>query len=177
MKATIIILALWCAITLHISSGESGEQDGRGKLTSSLFVAELADGSHLVLRTAELFVPTKGVVVPIHAVLYPRDRGGRQGASVWETQQLTTLDYAPPLERYYALVKEMRGEIFIFFTWNGQHCTIDKRTGQRIKKGEDDEIQCERTSIFTAIAGIILSLTLTLQDCGMMATGQGPVMV
>jgi hypothetical protein len=57
------------------------------------------------------------------------------------------MDYVPGTECYYALVKVMDDRVFVFCIWDGQHFTLDKRTGRVLTKGKGDDALKEYGSL------------------------------
>jgi hypothetical protein len=80
------------------------------------------------------------LAVRVH--LYPKDVHYEKQTDkcLWVADHVTSMNYVPDKERYYALAEETKDRIFIFFTWNAQHCTIDKTTGRILKEGRGDDV-------------------------------------
>jgi hypothetical protein len=121
MKLLISSLLIWIAVTF----GSGNNQDSN----SEIYRVTLSDGA--VLRIGiQSFSGIKRQDREVDAELRTKS-----DSHIWNTFNLTWVDYAPMKGNYYALVKDRKDRIFVFFTWNGQYCTIDKQTGQVLKRG------------------------------------------
>lgn len=96
----------------------------------------LPDGTTLRIVTKESSSTEKaGTGTAVGVDLY-----SNRETLVWYDPDVTSV-VSPSLSAcYYALVKVMEDRIFIFFTWNSQHCTIDRQTGRILEKGEGDDV-------------------------------------
>ena len=100
---------------------------------------EFADGSELRIGTS-LGSVDKPQETDIHVVLYPERLTVGEPEPIWRAEKVTSLHFAPGTKQYYALVKVADSRMFIFFVWNGRHCTIDKNTGALLSRGEGDDV-------------------------------------
>jgi hypothetical protein len=101
----------------------------------------LSDGSWVVINTPFPADEKRKETLPVRVHLYPKDvyLEKETDKCLWVSEHLTSMEYVPSVDHFYALAKETEDHIFIFFTWNAHHCTLDKRTGRILQKGENDE--------------------------------------
>jgi hypothetical protein len=110
----------------------------------------LSDGSWLVINTPFPADENRKETLAVRVHLYPKDvhHEKQTDKCLWVAEDLTSMEYVPGIDRSYALAKETRDSVFIFFTWNAHHCTIDKRTGKTLNKGEgDEELRAHHTMV------------------------------
>ena len=121
----------------------TGEDKQRGDSTprEDLHRMTLADGSWLVINTPFPSDEQRKEALAVRVHLYPKDVHYEKQTDkcLWVADRVTSMDYVPDNERYYALANETKGRVFIFFTWNAQHCTIDKKTGRILRKDQGDD--------------------------------------
>lgn len=124
------------------ANGEKKQQGDGGALRRELLHRMyLSDGSWAVINTPFPADEKRKETLPVHVHRYPKDAYTEKETDkcLWISEHLTSMEYVPKVDRFYALAKETEDHIFIFFTWNAQHCTLDKRTGRILQKGDDDE--------------------------------------
>jgi hypothetical protein len=102
---------------------------------------KLANGSKLSIRTA-LHTETEQDVSEVFIVLHPERMVNDKEDYTWATA-LTTTTHVSAAKPFYALVKEVGKQLFIFCLWNGRHFIIDKENGRIDAKGEGDDALTE----------------------------------
>jgi hypothetical protein len=70
--------------------------------------------------------------------LWAKDGDGQREPE-WTTD-FTSVDYAPEVDHYYALVNTTKDRIFVFATWNSHYCVIERRTGRVVTAGDGDDV-------------------------------------
>jgi hypothetical protein len=106
-------------------------------LKRNLYKAELVDGSELSIGTS-LVSLDKPQETDVHVLLCAENLTCGEQEKRWRAEKVTSLHFTPETKQYYALVNVADSRIFIFFLWNGRHCTIDKKTGVVLARGEGD---------------------------------------
>ena len=99
---------------------------------AEIYRVRLSDGFTLKIETERPGVGKRTMRVDV--VLF-----SKEGIPVWY-YDVTSVPGASSTDYYYALVKVLEDRIFIFFTWNGQYCIIDKQTGRVLQRGEGDDL-------------------------------------
>lgn len=140
MKLIVMCLALWFAVgsieSIMADENKSGDSIDR----SNLYHLTLPDGSVIAIY-ADLHTEEKAQQLEVDASLYPKGSAGYyKQYAIWKTKSIASVNYAANNESYYALVKATADRVIIFCTWNAQHCTLDKRTGQILKRGQGDNV-------------------------------------
>jgi len=142
MRLILMCMIVWFPIAA-IGDCANGDDKQRGDsiLRDDLHRMTLADGSWLVINTPFPSDEQRKETLAVRVHLYPKGVHYEKQTDkcLWVADHVTSMDYVPDNERYYALAKETKGRIFIFFTWNAQHCTIDKQTGRILKKDQGDD--------------------------------------
>jgi hypothetical protein len=135
----ISMIVLFAVAVAHHARGS--EKQRGSMLRDDLHRMILSDGAWLVISTPFPSNEQREERLPVEVSLYPRDvQYVKQiDKCFWVAKNVTLMDYVPGNERYYALAKESKDRVFIFFTWNSQHCTIDRQTGRILRKNEGDE--------------------------------------
>ena len=95
-------------------------------------VLGLSDGSEL-RATARVYYPERRESAAVTVYLH-RDRR----VAEW-VKHFTAVDFVPG-RSYYLLVTITEKGIFLFSTWNGQHCMIHLGTGKTVEEGRGDDI-------------------------------------
>lgn len=123
---------LWCAAILqaHPALGQSGDDQPTAR--SDVHTTLLSDGSCLSMF-ARVFYLNQSNQSPV--VVSLRDKSN---TTVWRTE-FPSLDYVPGRTCYYGLAKITEDRLFLFFTWNARHCTLDTKTGRILDHGEGDD--------------------------------------
>jgi hypothetical protein len=137
MKVIIVLAALVCFAVALGDSCEAGDEQVSPMARHNVYCVTLSDGSALSICTS-LQSSQRRHNARVTASLCSASVDG-EGAVSW-TADVTSLDYVPGADCYYALVKAGEDHLFIFATWNDHYCTIDKRTGRLLKKGEGDDV-------------------------------------
>jgi hypothetical protein len=101
----------------------------------------LSDGSWSVISTPFPSDEQRKEKLAVRVHLYPKDvlNIKRIDKCIWVTESVTSMEYMPGNDRFYVLAAETHDRIFLFFTWNAEHCIIDKATGRMINKGQGDQ--------------------------------------
>ena len=94
----------------------------------------LSDGS--VLKMGIEYYPEKerkemGVDVALYS---------KKNTLIWRTWDITVVAYTPEAALFYAFAKIQEDNIYLFTTWNGNYCVIDRKTGKIVRKGEGDQL-------------------------------------
>lgn len=135
----------WLVVCLYTTVASSGIMAAGEKnqdtpvLKRSLLNVELADGSELRIGTS-LVSLDKPQETDVHVLLRAERLTVEEPEPLWRAEKITSLHFTPERKEYYALVKVADSRIFIFFLWNGRHCTIDKRTGAVLARGEGNDV-------------------------------------
>jgi hypothetical protein len=116
----------------------AGDREGsKPESRYSLLYMELQDGTELNVR-----VPNSDAKVtdPLE-VRITLSRSRKDLTPIWVVEKATSVRLTPQYHsHFYALVKVMPDRLFVFFTWNGHYCTIDRKTGTIVSEGDDEEI-------------------------------------
>ena len=117
------------------------KQAGAFAQRKSLYHMNLLDGTVLAIY-AHLRSTAKQEPVEIEAFLFPKaPPEGEKQEWIWKSKRIASVNSdANEKDPYYALVKVTTGQIFVFCTWNAQHCVLDKVTGRILDHGEGDDV-------------------------------------
>jgi hypothetical protein len=134
-------MILLFAVALGDPASGDDEKRGQSRPRDDLHRITLSDGAWLVIETPFPSDEQRKERLPVNVRLYPRDVHyvKQTDKSIWVANHVTSMDYVPGNERYYALAKETKDRIFIFFTWNAQHCTVDRKSGRILRKDQGDD--------------------------------------
>ena len=135
MKFLIPETIVWLVIAIggYAEASEKPEDNSASK--DNLYHVTLSDGSRLKVICSWTENGRKKPMVDVY--LYSKN------ADNWSTtwiRNLTSVDYTPEREPYYAWVKEMKNRLVIFSPWNNRYSIIDKHTGQVLKRGAGDAV-------------------------------------
>jgi hypothetical protein len=136
LMASGIVICLSMVSVINAAPGE--EQKGENAPREDCYHMKLSDGSTLSIR-AQAETLRQRQTLAVWMVRHPPGMVYDKEPVLWG-DQLTSIDYAPAVEHYYALVKVVRARIHIFFTWNAQYFVVEKETGQVVKKGKGDDL-------------------------------------
>jgi hypothetical protein len=141
MRLKIAIAIVLSATALSALARSNDKQRAQPVSREYLHRMTLSDGSWLLVNTPFPADEKQKETLPVHVHLYPKDAHSEKEIDkcLWVSEHLTSMEYVQDVDHFYALAKETEDRIFIFFTWNAHHCTLDKRTGRILQKGEDDE--------------------------------------
>ena len=146
-------LICFCGVLAASASAED-KQDGKCAIRGALYKMTLSDGSKMSIWTSHVMILCNGSerdvraspsslekpqTMNVQVSLEPKPGGREEGHATWVAENVTTLRFTPGIEHYYALVKVSNDRVFLFFTWNGRHCTIDKKNGEVLDRGEGDD--------------------------------------
>jgi hypothetical protein len=143
MVMKMIMAAIIVCVTVG-AHARAGDKQGNLIARNNIYCVTLSDGSSLGIY-ASVQSPEKPHKVSVRVALFSESEDG-EGTVIW-TSDLTSLDYTPRADRYYALVKVTESQLFIFSTWNGHYCTINRHTGRVLKSGEGDDVLKQYDSV------------------------------
>lgn len=145
MEPTLRILAI-SAIMLFAGAADSSEPEDNSARRTNLHRITLADGTWLWMDAPVWDHIEKPQAADVRIFLYPRDAVAIKQLPVW-VAEFTSVNYVPGNECYYALVGVIKDRIFVFATWNGQYCTIERGSGKLLSRGVGDEELGKYTSL------------------------------